>query len=183
MKSRNAILTAVLLLAVSFLSFADAPQDRDRADLRSRKEIRKERRERLRAERAYRDSLRMAMNGEDSINVGYGYARRKNLTTSVSKVTVNEKELGGYTDIGEYLRGRVPGLTVQKTSDGYKYTIRGISTINLSSDPLFVVNGSVVNDISYLNPHDIRSVEVLKDASASIYGSRGANGVILITTK
>lgn len=171
MKSRNAILTAVLLLAVSFLSFADGPQSRE------------ERRERRRAERAYRDSLRMTMNEEDSINVGYGYTKKKNLTTSVSKVSVNQGDVAGYTDIAEYLQGRVPGLMVQKTGSGYKYIIRGINSINASTDPLFVVDGSVVNDISYLNPRDVRSVEVLKDASASIYGSRGACGVILITTK
>lgn len=171
----SVLILVAVLLSVSFGSYADEPQ--------SRKEIRKERREKRRAEAAKFDSLRMAESASDSINVGYGYARRKNLTTSVAKVSVNQDDIAGYTDIAEYLRGRVPGLSVQKTGDGYRYVIRGINTIYASTDPLFVVDGSVVNDISHLNPRDIKSVEVLKDASASIYGSRGANGVILITTR
>lgn len=171
MKSRNAILTAVLLLAMSFVSFADGPQSRE------------ERRERRRTERAYRDSLRMAASEAEEINVGYGYAKRRNLTTSVSKVSIRQEALGAYRNIAEYLQGRVPGLIVQKMSGRYRYIIRGINTIYGSSDPLFVVDGAVVNDIDYLNPQSVKSVEILKDASASIYGSRGANGVILITTK
>ena len=75
------------------------------------------------------------------------------------------------------------GLSVYKRGSTYKYVIRGINSINASTDPLFIVDGSAVNDISYLSPKDVKSVEVLKDASASIYGSRGACGVIIITTK
>ena len=89
----------------------------------------------------------------------------------------------GYTNIAEYLQGRVPGLSVIKQGASYKFIIRGMSSINASLDPLLVVNGQVVENIDYLNPNDIKSVEVLKDASSSIYGSRGACGVILITTK
>ena len=77
----------------------------------------------------------------------------------------------------------MPGLIVRKVGGSYKFTIRGINSINSSTDPLLIVDGCTVDDIDYLNPKDIKSVEVLKDASASIYGSRGACGVILITTK
>ncbi len=181
MKNRNLILTAALSMAVSFLSFADAPQTHD--DGKDRRQIRKERRERRRAELALRDSLRMAEADADSINVGYGYVRKNSMTTSVSRVPVKDNEVNVYNDMGEFLRGRVPGLTVIKSGESYRYIIRGLGTINSSTDPLFVVDGSVVSDISFLNPRDVSSVEVLKDASASIYGSRGANGVILITTK
>lgn len=130
-----------------------------------------------------RRARRMAAASEDSVNVGYGYVKRKNLTTSVSKVTVDHDQLGSYANIGEYLRGRVPGLIVTKYGGSYKYSIRGITSINASTDPLFVVDGCVVTDIDHLNPHDVKSVEVLKDASTSIYGSRGACRVILITTR
>ena len=120
---------------------------------------------------------------DDSVNVGYGYTKKKHLTTSVSRVKVDKKDVQGYTNIAEYLQGRVPGLTVIKQGASYKFLIRGMASINSSTDPLLVVNGQVVDNIDYLSPQDIKSVEVLKDASASIYGSRGACGVILITTK
>lgn len=92
-------------------------------------------------------------------------------------------QMKGYTSIGEYLKGRVPGLQVMKTGSGYKYLIRGVSSINSPTDPLFIVDGVEVNDIDHINPNDVARVEVLKDASASIYGNRGACGVIIITTK
>lgn len=149
-----------------------------------KKAERRARREARRVEQQIRDSLRRAGNLDEEINVGYGTTKRRNTTSAVSKVNVDEKQLGSYSDIGQYLRGRVPGLVVTKSGDGYKYTIRGVSTINGSSDPLFVVDGAVVSDISYLNPRDVKSAEVLRDGSAAaIYGTRGANGVILITTK
>lgn len=148
-----------------------------------RKARRAERREARRIERMVLDSLRMRQMESDTINIGYGYVKKKNLTTSVSKVSVRQRDMNGYTSIGEYLRGRVPGLMVTKVGDTYKYSIRGVNSINSSTDPLFVVDGAVVMDIDYLNPNDIQSVEVLKDSSTSIYGTRGACGVILITTR
>lgn len=152
-------------------------------DAQTRKEKREARRELRRQERAIRDSLMMMLEEKDSVNVGYGYTRKKLLTTSVSSLGVNEKETAGYTNIAEYLQGRVPGLMVSKMGGSYKFTIRGINSINASTDPLIIVDGQTVTDIDYLNPSDIKSVEVLKDASASIYGVHGACGVILITTK
>lgn len=141
------------------------------------------RREQRRAERALYDSIYMKMMEDDSIYVGYGHVKRKNLTTSVSKVEVDELQMRGYTNIGEYLKGRVPGLMVTKLGTGYKYQIRGISSINSPTDPLFIVDGMEVANIDDINPNDVERVEVLKDASASIYGNRGACGVIVITTK
>lgn len=148
-----------------------------------RKALREQRRMERRLERAIYDSLNMMKSRNDSINIGYGYVKKRNLTTSVSQVNVNGRELGSYENIAEYLKGRVPGLMVTKEGTEYKYTIRGVNSLNSPTDPLFVVDGNIVSDIDYLNPNDIRSVDVLKDASASIYGSRGACGVILITTK
>lgn len=149
----------------------------------SRKEERRARKELRRQERAIRDSLLLMMAENDSINVGYGYTKKRNLTTSVSSVKAKNTETDGYTHVAEYLQGRVPGLSVRKVGASYKFVIRGINSINSSTDPLLIVDGHTVSDIDYLNPKDIKSVEVLKDASASIYGSRGACGVILITTK
>lgn len=148
-----------------------------------RKAERMARREARRQERALYDSLRLKKLQDDSVNIGYGYVKKKNLTGSVSKVDIDEAQMAGYVNIGEYLRGRVPGLQVMKVGGTYKYLIRGISSINSPTDPLFVVDGVEMMSIDHLNPNEIRTVEVLKDASASIYGNRGACGVIIITTK
>lgn len=166
------IIAALILLTASYSVQAQ-----------SRKEERKARREIRRQERAIRDSLLLMMSENDSVNVGYGYTKKRNLTTAVSSVKAKNTETDGYTHVAEYLQGRVPGLIVRKVGASYKFVIRGINSINSSTDPLLIVDGHTVSDIDYLNPKDIKSVEVLKDASASIYGSRGACGVILITTK
>lgn len=163
-----AILTSALVLGVS-------AQDR-KAERMVRRELR-------RAERALCDSVRLKMMEDDSVYVGYGYVKKKNLTTSVSKVEVTDIQIKGYTSIGEYLKGRVAGLQVMKVGNGYKYLIRGISSLNAPTDPLFIVDGVEVSDIDFVSPNDVATVEVLKDASASIYGNRGACGVIIITTK
>lgn len=165
----------LIVVAVIMMAMTGYAQDR--------KAERKARREQRRIETMARDSIRMAMESSDSINIGYGYVKKGNLTTSVSRVSVNEDQLGGYSDIGAYLQGRVPGLQVRKVGNSYKFNIRGINSINSPTDPLLIVDGAVVDDISFLHPRDVKSVEVLKDASASIYGARGACGVILITTK
>jgi TonB-dependent SusC/RagA subfamily outer membrane receptor len=152
------------------------------ASAQNRKKERELRRELRRLERAAKDSLSNINYFDAMVNVGYGQVKRSDLTTSVSTVDIKQNDVAGYTDIGEYLQGKVPGLSVTKSGDGYKYTIRGINSINSSTDPLFIVDGVEVTDISYLNPRDIKSVDVLKDASASIYGTRGGCGVILIST-
>jgi TonB-dependent SusC/RagA subfamily outer membrane receptor len=148
-----------------------------------RKAERMARRELRRAERALYDSVRQKRMEDDSVYVGYGYVKKKNLTTSVSKVEVTDIQIKGYTSIGDYLKGRVAGLQVMKVGNGYKYLIRGISSLNAPTDPLFIVDGVEVGDIDFVSPNDVATVEVLKDASASIYGNRGACGVIIITTK
>ena len=122
---------------------------------------------------------------DDGINIGYGSVDKNELTYSVTQVDVEEKEAVSYTDIWDYLRGRVPGMTIDHADAGQtpNILIRGASSINSSTQPMIMVDGIETTDISYLRPADISSVSVLKDASASIYGTRGANGVILITTK
>ena len=153
-------------------------------DAQDKKAERRARREQRRIEAAVKDSIRRAAAENDLVDLGYGKVRRKDVTSSVSKVSVDEKTVTSYSDMGSYLMGRVPGLTVTKTGNGYRYSIRSSDTIYGNTEPLFVVDGVTVDDISYLNPSDVDHVEVLKDAaSASIYGTQGGNGVILITTK
>lgn len=121
------------------------------------------------------------VSAEDSdVNLGYSTVKQKDLTYSVSNVGVKENEASAYRDIYEYLQGRVAG--VQVTPDK-RIIIRGVNTINAGGDPLILVDGVETPDISDLNFHDIKSIDVLKDGSAAIYGLRGANGVLLITTK
>jgi len=115
---------------------------------------------------------------DDVVDIGYGVVKKKDLTYSVSKTNITEKNYSSYTNIYDLLRATVPGIQVS----GEKIYIRGISTLNASTDPLFVVNGSITESIDNIQPVDVKSIQVLKDASASIYGVRGSNGVILINT-
>ena len=84
-----------------------------------------------------------------------------------------------YKDIYEYLQGRVPGVQIVGTS----IRIRGINTATGNPDALIILDGMEVSDVSDLNPADVASVEVLKDSEATLYGMRGANGVVIIKTK
>lgn len=117
---------------------------------------------------------------DTEVNVGYGTIKKGDLTQPVSSIQVKENEMSGYRDIYEYLEGRVAGVEV--TYDK-RIIIRGVNTINGTTDPLIMVDGHEMKDISSINPNDVKSIDVLKGSSAAIYGVRGANGVILITTK
>lgn len=112
---------------------------------------------------------------EEEINVGYGTVKRKNLTTPVSKIYGN-RQSASYTSIYDMLQGTVPGVMVNR---GH-VLIRGISSRYLSNEPLFVVDGTPVSSIADIPPQNVESIEVLKGSASAIYGSRGANGVILI---
>ena len=125
----------------------------------------------------YRQEGLVANPGDELIDTGYGTTRRDALTNSVSKVKMDNNRM--YNNIYEFLQGRVAGLEV----NGESIRIRGITTLIGSNEPLILVDGIEMMDISDINPNDVESVDVLKDASASIYGVRGANGVILIKTK
>lgn len=119
----------------------------------------------------------MGLPGDTEVDIGYGTKKKKDLTTDVGYVDAQDNANASYTNIYDMIRGKVPGVQVT----GNKIIIRGISSINLSSDPLLVVDGVVVNTIDHINPRQVKSISVLKGSDASIYGSRGANGVILIT--
>ncbi|AWG23310.1 SusC/RagA family TonB-linked outer membrane protein [Flavobacterium faecale] len=123
---------------------------------------------------------------EEVVVVGYGTVRKSDVTGSLSSVSTEEMNKTQNTSIAQAIQGRAAGVTVAKGSGGPGATptvrIRGVGTVN-NADPLYVVDGVPISDISSVNMADAKSVEVLKDASATaIYGSRGANGVVLITT-
>lgn len=122
---------------------------------------------------------------EQAINIGYESVSGDKLTYSVTQVDTPSSEMVSYTNIWDYLRSRVPGIQIGQASAGSTpdITIRGIGSATSSTQPLILVDDQETSDISYLNPSDVASVSVLKDSSASMYGTRGANGVILITTK
>ncbi len=116
------------------------------------------------------------LSDEETVNVGYGTMKKKNMTTTVGKIDGTNKKYAGYQNIYDMIRGEIPGVQVT----GKSIMIQGPTSINLSTEPLLVVDGVVVSSIDEISPLMVKSIEVLKGAAASIYGSRGANGVILI---
>jgi TonB-linked SusC/RagA family outer membrane protein len=133
--------------------------------------------------------LAVAHSAVDSVVVvGYGTARKVDVTGSVASVKSGELLDKPITNVLEGLQGRVAGVDIALNSGApgglASVIIRGIGSINSSTDPLYVVDGVAMENIQFLNPYDVQNVEVLKDASAtSIYGARGSNGVILLTTR
>jgi TonB-dependent SusC/RagA subfamily outer membrane receptor len=116
---------------------------------------------------------------DNSVNIGYGYTDAKNSTQQNNNIDNSGNKYSNYNNIYDMLRGVIPGVQVI----GKSIIIQGISTINASTDPLFVVNGIVVNSIDDIQPNEVLSVDVLKGSAAAVYGSRGSTGVILITLK
>ncbi len=110
------------------------------------------------------------------VNIGYGNTSQKNLSTNVSSIDGRSGKYDTYKSIYEVLVG-TPGVVV----NGKSIKIQGQSSFNAGTDPLFVVDGMPVESIDGISPTMVESISVLKGASASIYGSRGANGVIIIT--
>lgn len=125
---------------------------------------------------------------QEVLVVGYGIQKKSVSTSAISKVTSADLDLGNPTNVENALKGKVSGVQITSNSGqpgaGSKIRIRGIGTVN-DSNPLYIVDGMAAESgIDNLNPSDIESIEVLKDAaSAAIYGARGANGVVLVTTK
>ncbi|MGQ7868738.1 SusC/RagA family TonB-linked outer membrane protein [Sunxiuqinia sp. sy24] len=149
-----------------------------------------------------------AIGVEEVVAIGYGVVKKSDLTGSVSSLNEDDMNTGAVSSVDELIQGRTPGVQVTQASaepgGGMSIQIRGAGSINASSSPLYVVdglpidNGQVLsgtgadipssraprNPLSSINPSDIESIEILKDASATaIYGARGANGVIIVTTK
>ncbi len=134
---------------------------------------------------------------DEVVVVGYGSVRKEDLTGSVDLVTTEDFNQGPVVSPQQLIQGKIAGVSVVSgggaPGEGSNVLIRGIGSLNLNSNPLFVVDGVPLNDggvagtrnpLNLINPNDIEAMSILKDASAtSIYGSRAANGVILITTK
>ncbi|MDR1811045.1 MAG: TonB-dependent receptor [Prevotella sp.] len=124
---------------------------------------------------------------DEMVVIGYGVQKKSDITGAISSVSAKELSMAPVASPTQALQGKAAGVqVVQNTgAPGGKTTIkiRGTGTVN-DSDPLYVVDGFIVDDIEHINPNDIANVEILKDASSSsIYGARSANGVVLITTK
>ena len=125
---------------------------------------------------------------DEVVAIGYGTMKKSDLTGSVTSIKSDALQKTPAAGLDQALQGRAAGVTVNANSGqpgaAASIKIRGIGTVMGGSDPIYVVDGMITTNISFLNPNDIERTEVLKDASATaIYGSRGANGVILVTTK
>ena len=125
---------------------------------------------------------------DEVVVVGYGTMRRKDVTSSITTVKADDLNKGVYTTPAELLQGKVPGLTITNTNDpngSGSISLRGASTLRTEAmEPYYVVDGVPGVDLSLVSPDDIESIDVLRDASATaIYGSKAANGVIIVTTK
>ena len=124
----------------------------------------------------------------DSVHVGYGTQAQRDVTGAVSQVSTNDARHGTATTFADLLEG-LPGLDVRRLADGsISLRVRGDRSLNSSGEPLIVLDGipvaSATGMLQDLDPRDVASISVLKDAgSTAAYGSRGANGVIIITTK
>ena len=125
---------------------------------------------------------------DEVVAIGYGTMKKSDLTGAVTSVGADKIKQIPVSGIDQALQGRAAGVTINASSGqpgaSAQVRIRGIGSILSSSDPIYVVDGVILDNISFLSPGDISSTEILKDASATaIFGSRGANGVILVTTK
>lgn len=125
---------------------------------------------------------------EEIVSIGYGSAKREEITTSISRVKSDDFIKGGVSTPLQLLQGKVAGLGMATTSGdpagNVSISLRGLSTLAASSSPLIVIDGIAGGSLNSISPEDIESIDVLKDGSAAaIYGTRGTNGVILINTK
>lgn len=140
-----------------------------------------------------RKSLTVVMTEEsntlnDVVVIGYGTVRKSELTGAVATIKSESITDRPVPNITQAMEGKIPGVEVSVNSNapgyGAKVRVRGIGSINSSLDPTYVIDGVIGLDVNTLNPSDVASLEVLKDAAAtSIFGARGANGVIIVTTK
>lgn len=124
---------------------------------------------------------------DEVVVIGYGVQKKADLTGSVANINTEKLNTQSNANIGQTLQGKIAGVDIVSQGgapgSGTRIMVRGIGTLNNAS-PLYIVDGMYMNSIDHINPNDIASIDVLKDASsAAIYGSRAANGVIIVTTK
>ena len=125
---------------------------------------------------------------DEVVVVGYGVQKKSDLTGAIGSVNDEALISKGVTTVMEALQGQVAGVDISQSSsrvgESFNISIRGKSTLGSSTQPLFVVDGIICDDINFLNPSDIEKIDILKDASSTaIYGSRATNGVVIVTTK
>ena len=125
---------------------------------------------------------------DEVVVVGYGTQRRSLVTNAISQFKPTEENMRSVMSPSELLQGRIAGVSISTSSGNLgsaeKMSIRGSSSLSASNEPLYVIDGYPASEDVFINPNDIESIDILKDAaSAAIYGSRGASGVVLITTK
>src|SRR5690606_23443382 len=135
-------------------------------------------------------NLSLAPSGKiltDVVVVGYGTQKRKAVTGSVASVNYDDFKDRSFSNVAQSLEGTVAGVNITTTQGapgfGPTIRIRGVSSITAGASPLYVIDGMALEnfDLNLINPQDIQSIDILKDAASSaIYGSRGANGVILV---
>ncbi|HSH18847.1 MAG TPA: TonB-dependent receptor plug domain-containing protein [Draconibacterium sp.] len=117
------------------------------------------------------------------VNVGYGYVHSKDLLYAVSSANTNDIDFTKYDNVLDAIQGQFPGVSVENG----EIVIRGIKTLygSQGNGALVVIDGAIVdsNDLQNISTHDIQSIDILKDGSSSVYGSRGANGVVIVQTK
>lgn len=116
---------------------------------------------------------------EKGTDVSIAYSKSEDKYVAKSQSTSTQSDKRTYNTIYEMIRGKVAGVSVSRDN---KITIQGVSSINFISEPLFVVDGMIVSNIDYIIPNNVKSIRVLKGAEASVYGSQGSSGVIVITT-
>ena len=124
----------------------------------------------------------------DVIVVGYGTQRKREVTSAITKVTADQFNKGNVNNVAQLLQGKVAGLSIAHPGGdpnaGFSIRLRGLSTLGANTQPLVVIDGQIGADLNTVDPNDIASFDVLKDGSAAaIYGTRGSQGVIIITTK
>lgn len=127
------------------------------------------------------DGAAKAENDEELANTGFGFVKRREFTGVSSGISGDRLRATGARDILSALKGLVPGLSVTGSAGEQSVNIRGVKSLMLSSEPLYVVDGVVVPTLDFISLYDVDHVEVIKDGSQ--YGSRGANGAIVVTTK
>lgn len=128
------------------------------------------------------------INLDEVVVVGYGTTRKRDLAGAISSLKTEDIKAGVVTSAAQFLKGRAAGVQVRQNSSepggGISIRIRGASSVSSNNEPLYVIDGFQTELGNQINPEDIATIEILKDAAAtSIYGARGANGVVIITTK
>jgi len=116
---------------------------------------------------------------DETVNIGYGTAKKKDMSTETNQIDATQDKYNVYTNIFEMITAEVPGVQIV----GSQVLIRGITSVQMSNEALYVVDGTIVSSIAGINPREVKSISVLKGAAAAIYGSRAGNGVILIELK